>query len=72
MKKLTDFKHGRLVDIGWIVTNAHVTAADVFAAVARNELAPPSPNAVQGALVWDREEAWRWIENRGVRRVLRA
>jgi hypothetical protein len=66
------YQRGNAVSLGWIVARGHVTAAEVNAAVARGELAPPSPNAVFGALTWDREEAWRWIENRGVRRILRA
>jgi hypothetical protein len=73
MKKfVATYQRGRTVDLGWIVTHGRVTAAEVHAAVARGELPPPSPNAVVGALTWDREEARRWIENRGVRKILRA
>jgi hypothetical protein len=71
MSHFANYERGRFVDLGWIIARAAVTAADVHAAVARGELPPPSPNAVVGALVWDRNEAWDWIENQGVRKILR-
>ena len=68
---IATYQRGRFVDIGWLCHHAECTASDIADAVKRGELPPPTPNPLPGRLVWDRAEAWRWIEMRGVRKTLR-
>jgi hypothetical protein len=65
-------RSGQFVGIGWITTATGMSASQVNKAVTRGELPPPSPNAVPGQLLWDRNEAQRFIDSRGMRRTLKA